>query len=180
MDSFFGIGLPEFVLILVIAGMVMGPERIVRMARALGVVTARLQNISRSFLRQLSAELDSVDDTGALRSTAEELKQLKQQVADLRDEVLTLAGEGIVSSKNPKIGNGGMGNSIMPRSISASPAYSPNKASPEDKAAVDGSPPSTPKIPARSSNDNDGVVATRVTHSHQLPRRIDIPEDPDA
>ncbi len=50
MDSFFGIGLPEFVLILVIAGMVMGPERIVRMARSLGVVTARLQNISRSFL----------------------------------------------------------------------------------------------------------------------------------
>ncbi|HMT22539.1 MAG TPA: twin-arginine translocase TatA/TatE family subunit, partial [Promineifilum sp.] len=42
MDNVFGIGLPEFVLILVIAGMVMGPERIARTARSLGVLTARL------------------------------------------------------------------------------------------------------------------------------------------
>lgn len=179
MDSFFGIGLPEFVLILVIAGMVMGPERIVRMARSLGVVTARLQNISRSFLRQLSAELDSVDDTGALRSTAEELKQLKQQVADLRDEVFTLAGEGIVPSKSSKVANGGSSNSIMPRSLP--PASSPNgpgKISPDHKAAGEGSPPPTSKVPAKSSNDSAAVA--RVPHPHQLPRRVDIPEDPDA
>ena len=95
MDNVFGIGLPEFVLILVIAGMVMGPERIARTARSLGVLTARLQTISRSFFRQLNSELDSIDSDGQLKSTVDELNQLRRQVADLRSEVFTLARPGI-------------------------------------------------------------------------------------
>ena len=62
MDNIFGIGLPELILILAIAGMVMGPERIARTARSLGVMVARLQEVSRSFFRQLRAELVSVDE----------------------------------------------------------------------------------------------------------------------
>jgi len=174
MDSFFGIGLPEFVLILVIAGMVMGPERIVRMARSLGVVTARLQNISRTFLRQLSAELDSVDDTGALRSTAEELKQLKQQVADLRDEVFTLAGEGIAPQKASKTINGATRNSIMPPTLTA-PQQSQGKAVPEIKNTAP--VPASPKITRPSIEDTPDARTARLPH---LPRRVDIPEDPDA
>ncbi len=178
MDSFFGIGLPEFVLILVIAGMVMGPERIVRMARSLGVVTARLQNISRTFLRQLSAELDSVDDTGALRSTAEELKQLKQQVADLRDEVFTLAGEGIAPQKAPKTINGATRNSILPPTLAApqqSQGKSQGKAVPEIKNTAP--VPTSQKI-TRSSIE--GAPDARIGRPPHLPRRVDIPEDPDA
>jgi Sec-independent protein translocase protein TatA len=64
MDNIFGIGLPEFILILVIAGMVMGPERIVRAARSFGRLAARMQSVSRSFIRQLNAELESVDQDG--------------------------------------------------------------------------------------------------------------------
>jgi Sec-independent protein translocase protein TatA len=173
MDSFFGIGLPEFVLILVIAGMVMGPERIVRMARSLGVVTARLQNISRTFLRQLSAELDSVDDTGALRSTAEELRQLKQQVADLRDEVFTLAGEGIAPQKASKTINGATRNSIMPPTLTA--PQSQGKAVPEVKKTAP--VPVSPKITRSSVEDTPDARTGRLPH---LPRRVDIPEDPDA
>ena len=92
MDSIFGIGLPELILVAVLAGMVMGPERIVRAARALGLMTARLQGVSRAFLRQLSAELDSADSDGQLRDTLDELQQLRRQVAELRSEVLTIAG----------------------------------------------------------------------------------------
>ncbi|MCP5098981.1 MAG: twin-arginine translocase subunit TatB, partial [Chloroflexi bacterium] len=62
MDSFFGIGFPELVTILILAGIVMGPARIGRVARWLGRTTAQLQTISRGFMRQLSAELESVDD----------------------------------------------------------------------------------------------------------------------
>jgi Sec-independent protein translocase protein TatA len=91
MDGIFGIGLPEFILILVIAGMVMGPERIARAARSLGLLTARLQTISRSFFRQLNAELDAADQDGQIKSTVEELNLLRRQVADLRNEVMTLA-----------------------------------------------------------------------------------------
>ena len=91
MDSVFGIGLPELILIAVLAGMLMGPERIVRFARAAGHMTARLQSVSRAFLRQLSAELDSTDADGQLRDTIDELQQLRRQVAELRSEVLTIA-----------------------------------------------------------------------------------------
>ena len=66
MDSVFGIGLPEFILIMLIAGIVMGPERIARTARWLGKTTAQLQAISRGFVRQLTAEIDGADD-GAFR-----------------------------------------------------------------------------------------------------------------
>ncbi len=48
MDNIFGIGLPEFVLILVIAGMVMGPERILRTAEGLTAERARLFVDARS------------------------------------------------------------------------------------------------------------------------------------
>lgn len=178
MDSFFGIGLPEFVLILVIAGMVMGPERIVRMARTLGVVSARLQNISQSFFRQLGAELDSVDDTGALRSTAEELKLLKKQVADLRDEVFTLTGDVVTPRKAPKATNGAAGNSIMPPSLAASLPHSSSVASSENKSSANRPSQPVPQTPVRS--DVDRAADARVIHSHQLPRRVDIPEDPDA
>ena len=83
MDSIFGVGLPELILVAVLAGMVMGPERIVRVARTLGLMTARLQGVSRAFLRQLSAELDSTDSDGQLRDTLDELQQLRRQVAEL-------------------------------------------------------------------------------------------------
>ncbi len=92
MDNVFGIGLPELLLIMIIAGMVMGPERIARTARTLGGLTAKLQSVSRTFLRQLNAELDAVDEDGQLRSTVDELQQLRRQVAELRGEIMNLAG----------------------------------------------------------------------------------------
>ena len=67
MDSFFGIGAPELVLILIIASMVMGPKRIGQTARWLGRTTAQLQNISRSFIRQLNAELDLDGENNELK-----------------------------------------------------------------------------------------------------------------
>lgn len=178
MDSFFGIGLPEFLLILVIAGMVMGPERIVRMARSLGVLTARLQNISRSFLRQLSSELDSVDDTGALRNTAEELKQLRQQVADLRDEVFTLtAGESVARKKTPSTSGRGTSNSIMPPTVS-SPASSAQNTSENKGTAI--RPPALAPVSNTDTARASEAETRRAIHPPQLPRRVDVPEDPDA
>ncbi len=87
MDSFFGIGFPELVLILIVAGIVMGPERIGQTARWLGRTTAQLQKISRGFIRQLNHELDNSGDGQALRETMQELQQLRRELTDLRGEV---------------------------------------------------------------------------------------------
>lgn len=91
MDSIFGIGLPELVLIAIIAGIVMGPERIVVGARWLGRTTGKLQGVSRSFFRQLNAEIDGIDQSGDIKETLAELNQLRRQVDELRAEFVGIA-----------------------------------------------------------------------------------------
>lgn len=91
MDSVFGIGAPELLFILLLAGLVMGPHRIRQVALWLGRTTAQLQSISRGFVRQLNAELDAVDGGGDLRDTMNEVKELRRQIKDLRSEITSSA-----------------------------------------------------------------------------------------
>jgi Sec-independent protein translocase protein TatA len=89
MDNIFGIGMPELIVILLIAGIVMGPERIGQAARWLGKTTAQLQTISRSFVRQLNNELDGLDDGGALRDAMQEVKTLRDELQTLRRDFIS-------------------------------------------------------------------------------------------
>lgn len=86
MDSFFGIGLPELVVILILAGLVMGPHRIRQVARTLGYWTAQLQTISRQFARQLNSELDSLD-SGDVKGALQDVRELQREVEALRSEL---------------------------------------------------------------------------------------------
>lgn len=87
MDSFFGIGPLELVMILIIAGVVMGPERMVQTARWLGRATATLQAMSRSFQDQLNRELDHIDQGGELKETLKEMRQVQKEVSQARQEI---------------------------------------------------------------------------------------------
>lgn len=89
MDSLFGIGMSELVIILIIAGVVMGPERIAHVARWLGKTTAQLQTISRGFIRQLNNELDGSQDGQAIRDAMNEVQSLRQELQNLRQELAT-------------------------------------------------------------------------------------------
>ncbi len=177
MDNIFGIGLPEFVLILVIAGMVMGPERIARAARTLGRLTARLQAVSRSFFRQLHAELDAVDEDGQLRSTVEELNQLRRQVADLRSEVFTLATGAAAETKQTlnEIQREAE-RSIMPPGLGLSDTKAAKPTPPESNEPVY-RPPSLAATPPVAGSPNGGSAAARP--APKMPRRLDIAEDPE-
>jgi sec-independent protein translocase protein TatB len=86
MDSVFGIGLPELVVILMLAGLVMGPHRIRQVARTLGYWTAQLQSISRQFARQLNSELDSLD-SGEMKGTLRDVRELQRELEALRSEL---------------------------------------------------------------------------------------------
>jgi sec-independent protein translocase protein TatB len=176
MDSVFGIGLPELILVAVLAGMVMGPERIVRMARTLGLMTARLQGVSRAFLRQLSAELDSADSDGQLRDTLDELQQLRRQVAELRSEVLTIAGGTAAEGKQVMRELKEAQNAIMPPNLMAvSRSSAPLAATPTEPVYR---PPSLFPEP---STANGASHANGLTPSPTmpLPRRLDVTDDPD-
>lgn len=177
MDNFFGIGLPELVLILVIAGLVMGPERIVRSARTFGVLTARLQNISRSFLRQLNAELDAVDDTGQIKSTVEELNLLRQQVADLRNEVVTLAtGTSVLRDTSREIENSILPPTPRPKQKSSSkPQGDGSESGPVHRPpslSVENSPPQLAPI--------EEIIGTPARQPVKFPKRVEVAEDPDS
>jgi Sec-independent protein translocase protein TatA len=86
MDSFFGIGLPELILILLLSGIVMGPHRIRHVAHTIGRTTAQLQRVSRQFARQLNAELDALDDD-MVRKSFSDMRDLQREVQELRREL---------------------------------------------------------------------------------------------
>jgi sec-independent protein translocase protein TatB len=64
MDSnIFGIGMNELIVIFVLAGIVLGPERIVRVAREAGKFIRNLKGYFASLTGELKSELDILDDT---------------------------------------------------------------------------------------------------------------------
>ncbi len=83
MDSFFGIGAAELVVILLLAGIVLGPQRLRKVAFWLGRVTAQLQSISRGFARQLNEELSALDEGYDAREAASAVQDMRQQVEEL-------------------------------------------------------------------------------------------------
>lgn len=99
MDSFFGIGAAELVVILFLAGIVMGPKRIRQVAFWLGKVTAQLQAISRGFTRQLNAELSAIDGEGDMKDAWGEVQDLRQQLADLKREITSVATQPMVEGQ---------------------------------------------------------------------------------
>jgi sec-independent protein translocase protein TatB len=174
MDNIFGVGLPEFVLIMVIAGMVMGPERIARAARTLGVMTARLQAVSRSFFRQINAELDSVDQGGQLRDTVEELNSLKREVTSLRNEVFTLAtgaaaeGKQTIQQLRKEVDN-----TILPPDLRTG-STQPRMIKPERRSEV-----YRPSSLALASDESSPTSSPATPPPVKLPKRVDVDEDPD-
>ncbi len=161
MDSFFGIGFPELVLILIVAGIVMGPERIGQTARWLGRTTAQLQKISRGFVQQLNQELDNSADGEALRETMAELKQLRQELVDLRGEVTQTTRQ---VTKEGRQAFADINNSIKP------PTLSPPPLPKNEVPAVNG------KTERNGSGSEGGISDTAVP---QLPSLLDVPDDPE-
>ncbi len=145
MDSFFGIGFPELATILILAGIIMGPQRMGQVARWLGKTTAQLQAISRGFARQLSAELDSIDDGGEMKSALEDIQDLRRQLTDLRGELRTQT-TGVFQEGKEAIKE--IERSIQPPQLS-NPLRLDNEAETDEDAPKpeNGASSSTPQLP---------------------------------
>jgi len=160
MDSFFGIGAAELVVILFLAGIVMGPKRIRQVAFWLGKVTAQLQTISRGFTRQLNAELSEVDDDGQMKDAWGEVQDLRQQLADLKREITSVATQPIAEGQ---------------------------QAIQEAKRAVDNSirPPNLgpenwiPKETAMQNDDPQTGESNQNGESNNLPNVVEVSDDPE-
>ena len=60
--SFFGIGLPELLFIVVIALIVLGPERLPSTMREIAKMWGYVRNLSRELTSQFGDELKALDD----------------------------------------------------------------------------------------------------------------------
>jgi Sec-independent protein translocase protein TatA len=154
MDNIFGIGLPELILILVIAGIVMGPERIGQAARWLGKMSAQLQLISRSFMRQLNNELDGLDDGRALREAMEEVQAIRQELRSLRSEFTTITHN---AAAEGKAAMNEIEHSIRPPSLKPVEA---KKGGTESAAPTNGTTKTMPTLP-------------------DLPKLVQVQDDPE-
>lgn len=67
MDGIFGIGGSELVVILILAGVILGPERLARSAREIGKFVKNVKAYFSSLSSELKAELDVLDDMEKLK-----------------------------------------------------------------------------------------------------------------
>lgn len=68
MDSIMGIGSSELIIILVLAAIILGPERLARSARELGKFIRNVKNYFNSLSGELKAELDVLDEVNRLKN----------------------------------------------------------------------------------------------------------------
>jgi Sec-independent protein translocase protein TatA len=100
MDSIFGIGIPELVLILIIAGLILGPKQIQAVSRSLGRVVGMIRGMTgdiRNIARTLSAELDGIED---IKEAKRDLLSLQKQLGELQREFDHAKRELLTESKS--------------------------------------------------------------------------------
>jgi Tat protein translocase TatB subunit len=68
MDSILGIGMNELIVILLLAAIILGPERLVRSAREVGKFVSNVKNYFSSLTDELKTELEVLDDINKVKS----------------------------------------------------------------------------------------------------------------
>lgn len=173
MDSFFGIGLPELVLILILAGIVMGPQRIRHVARTLGSLVGQMQLISRQFTRQLNAELDALD-SDEIRGTVNDVKELQQEMAKLRRQFSSLPSELMDEGKR----------AAREAEETLKPAAATDEQLLQEVRDARKAAEERLRIAAsereEAPSETAGAESPPVPTPHALPTPLDVPDDPEA
>ncbi|MDP2950261.1 MAG: Sec-independent protein translocase protein TatB [Chloroflexota bacterium] len=100
--NFFGIGLPEIVLILVLALIVLGPQRLPEFAAQLARLVRQARRYAGQVTSQLKYELgDLAQDYEALREELRQLREeLREQSKPLEEELRAVGSELKASSES--------------------------------------------------------------------------------
>ena len=87
----FGIGFPELVLIMVVALLVLGPQRLPEVARMLGRAYGQLRRASEEFqqtIRQDLAALERQEDANRNKAVAQEIRERCADVEDVQTVII--------------------------------------------------------------------------------------------
>lgn len=82
----FGIGMPEMIIILVIALIVIGPHKLPELARSLGKGLAEFKRASEDFQRNIQEEARKVEMQDAEKKTSAEMAEKQYEAASKPDE----------------------------------------------------------------------------------------------
>ncbi len=86
----FGIGLPELLLIMVLALLIVGPQRLPEVARMIGRAYGQLRRASEEFqntIRQDIASLERQEDINRNKAVTEELRERFAELEDLQTTI---------------------------------------------------------------------------------------------
>jgi len=86
-----GIGLPEVILILVVALIVLGPQRLPEVARMLGRAYAQLRRASEEFqntIRQDLAAIERQEDAQRNQAVAQELRERFADIEEVQTAII--------------------------------------------------------------------------------------------
>ncbi len=84
--NIFGIGLPEMVLILVIALLVFGPKKLPEIGQSLGKALRGFQEASKEFENEFKREAQQLENSVTMKAQLEEDKAVKQSSSKDADQ----------------------------------------------------------------------------------------------
>ena len=91
--NIFGIGLPEMILIMLVALLIFGPKKLPEIGRSMGKAIKGFQDASREFESEFKREADRLEQTSAVAD-----KPTAQPIPDVATPVAAVA----TSSEEPK------------------------------------------------------------------------------
>ena len=72
MNKILGVGMNELLIIFLLAAIVLGPERLVKVAREAGKLVRNLKSYTSSFFDELKSEMDVLDE---IKKVKDDLKE---------------------------------------------------------------------------------------------------------
>ncbi|MBL1210922.1 TatA/E family twin arginine-targeting protein translocase [Geminocystis sp. GBBB08] len=77
----FGIGLPEMILIFVVALLIVGPKKLPEIGRSLGKTIKGFQEASKEFQEEFKKEAQNIEETVSMNAKLEPSKEKDQNVS---------------------------------------------------------------------------------------------------
>lgn len=97
--NFLGIGGGEFILILIIAVLIVGPEKMVEMATKLGLMVARIRNMTKDATREFREALAVDEVEEAFKEVANEVKDIDREIKGTASDVAQIGTEAQAASQ---------------------------------------------------------------------------------